>query len=56
MGLALISFSMSMFVIAAFNIRDVLDAWEVLSQLWLDGVFAAIVAILDVFARHRSKN
>lgn len=47
MGLALISFSLSLGIIFTFG-----GVFQ-LGRLWLDGFVAAIVAVLDIFARHK---
>lgn len=47
MALALISFSISISIIEAFGTS------LLLGRLWLDGIVASVVAILDIFARHR---
>ena len=47
MAMALISFSISVSIFYTFG------ASILLCRLWLDGVVAAAVAMLDIFARHR---
>lgn len=49
MSLALISFSLSAGLLITFS------GSILVGRLWLDGVVAATVAVLDIFARHRKK-
>jgi hypothetical protein len=49
MSLSLISFSLSAGLLITFS------GSILVGRLWLDGVVAATVAVLDIFARHRNK-
>lgn len=47
MGLSLISFSISIVILQTSGLATIL------CKLWLDGSVAALIAVLDIFARHR---
>jgi hypothetical protein len=50
MGMALISFSLSAGLLITYG------GSILVGRLWLDGVVAACVAVLDIFARHRKNS
>lgn len=47
MGLSLVSFSISIVILQTSGLATIL------CKLWLDGTVAALIAVLDIFARHR---